>query len=228
MIRGRYPQALTAVTNALAAEPRSIRLRWSARQALLANGQPEAADEMTAVIQQLFSSQYWRYRNAKDLVVFGRVALAGGMEPKLALDRIYDAAKKADPKCPDPYLASGELALEKHDFALAARFFQEGSKQLPENPDIQLGLAQAYAPSDQRLMLEFLTAALEQNSNHVGSLLLLADHQIDAEEYREAENLLARVDAVNPAHPEAWAYRGVIAHLRHQPDAESQARERAL
>ena len=183
---------------------------------------------MTAEIQRLFTSRYWSYRNARDLVIFGRVALAGGMEPKLALDRIYDAAKKADPKCPDVYLASGNLALEKHDFALAARFFQEGIKQLPANPDMHLGLAQAYAPSDQRLMLNFLTTALEQNSNHVGSLLLLADHNIDAEDYREAEKLLSRVDSVNPAHPEAWAYRAVIAHLQNQPEAEAEARERAL
>jgi predicted Zn-dependent protease len=151
--KGRYPQALAAATNALAEESRSLRLRWRARQALLFTGQTAAADEMAAEIQRLFTSQFWRYRNARDLVVFGRVALAGGMEPKLALDRVYDAARKTDPKCPDPYLAGGELALEKHDFALAARFFQDGSSQLPANPDIQLGLAMAYAPSDQRLML---------------------------------------------------------------------------
>ena len=226
--KGRYPEALTAATNALASEPRSLRLRWSARQALIANGQVAAADEMGTEIQRLFSSQYWRYRNARDLVIFGRVALAGGMEPKLALDRVYDAAKKTDPKCPDAYLASGELALEKHDFALAARFFQEGARQLPANPDIHLGLAKAYAPSDQRLMQSSLMTALEQNSNHVGSLLLLADYSIDAEDYREAERLLSRVESVNPAHPEAWAYRAVLAHLQNQPDVESKAREQAL
>jgi len=226
--KGRYPAALTAATNALAEEPRSLRLRWSARQALLATGQPVAADEMAAEIQRLFSSQYWRYRNARDLVVFGRVALAGGMEPKLALDKVYDAAKKADPKCPDPYLASAELALEKHDFGLAARFLQEGLRQLPANPDIQLGLAKAYAPSDPRLMLAHLATALELNSNHIGSLLLLADYNIDAEDYREAEKLLSQVEAVNPEHPDAGAYRAVIAHLQNQPDVESKAREQAL
>jgi cytochrome c-type biogenesis protein CcmH/NrfG len=228
IIKGRYSDALSAGTNALASEPRSLRLRWSVRQALLFSGQTAAADEMTADIQRLFTSQYWRYRSARELVIFGRVALLGGMEPKMALDRIYDAAKKVDPKCPDPYLAGGELALEKHDFALAARSFQEADKQLPENPDIQLGLARAYAPSDQRLMLNHLTAALEINSNHLGSLLLLADYNIDAEDYLEAERLLARVESVNPAHPEAWAYRAVIAHLHNQPEAESKARERAL
>ncbi|HWI57620.1 MAG TPA: hypothetical protein VNZ22_10370, partial [Bacillota bacterium] len=228
MIKGRYPQALTVATNALAAEPRSLRLHWSARQALLANGQTMAADELVGTIYQLFNNRYWQYRNARDLVVFGRAALAAGMGPKVVLDRIYEAAKKADPKSPEPYLASGHLALEKHDFALAARFFQEGVKQLPQDPDLLLGLAQAYAPSEQRLMLEALTTALEHNSNHVDSLLLLADHHIDAEDYGKAAELLSRVDAVNPAHPEAWAYRAVLAHLQNQPDAESKARAQAL
>ena len=144
------------------------RLRWSAREALLLNGQAGAAAEFTTEIQRLFTSRYWFYRNPQDLVAFGRAAHEGGMEPKLLLDKVYEAAKKGSPKLPEPYLASGELALEKHDFALAARFFGEGLKQAPDDPNLHLGLARAYAPSDQRLMLESLSAALERNSNHIG------------------------------------------------------------
>ena len=51
------------------------------------------------------------------------------------------------------YLAGGQLALDKHDFALAAKKFQEGLKQLPNDPDLQCGLAQAYAPSAPAAML---------------------------------------------------------------------------
>ena len=228
LTRGQYPEALAIVTNAISSESRSIRLRWWAREAFRFNGQPAAAAETSAEIQRLFTSRYWLYRNARDLVVFGRVAYEAGMEPKVLLDKVYEAAKKADPKLPDPYLASGELALDKHDFALAARFFQEGLKQAPDDPELHLGLARAYAPSEQKLMLESLTAALERNSNHLASLLLLADHNIDAEEYATAEKLLSRVEAVNPSHPEAWAYRAIIAHLRSQPAAETAARTAAL
>ena len=70
---------------------------------------------------------------------------------------------------------------------------------------------------------------MERNTNHVASLLLLADHLIDAEDYAEAEKLLDRVEAVNPWHPEAWAYRAVLAHLRNQPRGREQtARQTAL
>ncbi len=77
-------------------------------------------------------------------------------------------------------------------------------------------------------MLASAEAALERNSNHVGSLLLLADHCTDAEDYAEAEKLLDRIKQVNPWHPEAWAYRAVLAHLQNRPQAEQSARETAL
>jgi hypothetical protein len=77
-------------------------------------------------------------------------------------------------------------------------------------------------------MLSSLETVLERNSNHIGGLLLLTDHTIDAEDYAEADKLLDRIKAVNPSHPEAWAYQAVLAHLNHQPEAEKTAREAAL
>jgi len=228
LAQGRYPEAFTAVTNALASESRSLNLRWIAREASLANGFSSRAAKYEEEIQQLFTSRPWLYREPKDLVVFGRIALQGGMDPKLVLSRLYDRVKQADPKLREVHLASGELALEKHDFALAAKFFADGLKQLPEDPDLLFGLAQAYAPSNQKLMLSSLAQALSRNTNHVDSLLLLADHSIDAEDYTTADKLLDRAQTINPRRPEIWAYRAVVAHLRHQLDKELVARESAL
>ncbi|HEY5914455.1 MAG TPA: tetratricopeptide repeat protein [Verrucomicrobiae bacterium] len=225
---GRYSEALAVATNALASEPRSIRLRWSAREAFLRNGQTMAAAGLVADIARLFSTRSWIYRDPKDLIVYGRVALLDGMDPKLVLDRLYDRLKKSSPNLREVYLASGELALDKHDFALASRLYQEGLKGLPNDPDLHFGLAQAYAPGDQKSMLASLEKALELNPNHVGSLLLLTDHRIAAEDYPAANDLLDRVAKVNPWHPDAWAYRAVVAHLKNELDAESGARETAL
>ncbi|MCX6902076.1 MAG: peptidase MA family metallohydrolase, partial [Verrucomicrobia bacterium] len=98
----------------------------------------------------------------------------------------------------------------------------------PNDPDLHQGLARAYAPSEPALMLASLEAALKLNSNHVASLLLLADHRIDAEDYAEADKLLQRACTVNPRHPEAWAYRAVTAHLQNDPAREAAARQTAL
>ena len=51
---------------------------------------------------------------------------------------------------------------------------------------------------------------------------------MDAEEYAGAEKTLRQALEVNPAHPEAWAYRANLAHLRSDAAAEKSARAEAL
>ena len=228
MATGQYPQALTAITNALQHNSWGLRLRWQAREVFHSNGQTDSAAEMVDNITRKVASQPRAFRDAANLVVFGQAALLRGADPKRVLDTLFDAAKKAEPALRDSYLAAGSLALDKHDFALAAKNFEAGLKQLPEDPDLHCGLAKAYAPSDTSLAVSSLEAALERNSNHLGSLLLLVDHSIDSEDYAQADTLLARIQAFNPSVPDAWAYRAVIAHLRNQPKRESEARETAL
>ncbi|HTL54641.1 MAG TPA: tetratricopeptide repeat protein [Candidatus Limnocylindrales bacterium] len=225
---GRYPEARTIITNALEQRRRNVRLSWQAREVFFANGQPEKAKEMLENIGWVVGRRPSDFSEAPDLVISGKAALQLGADPKKVLDRVFDAAAKSDPKLRDVYLASGELALDKHDYALAAKKFQEGLAQIPDDPDLYFGLAQAYAPNETALMVKSAEAALKRNSNHVGSLLLLADHTIDAEDYSEAEKLLDRVQAINPWHAEAWAYRAVLAHLQNQPDREESSRQIAL
>jgi tetratricopeptide (TPR) repeat protein len=225
---GRYEQALAVMTNALARNTRSIRLRWRAREAFLSNGKTGHADKMLEEIIALVALQPWAYRDAPNLLVFGQAALLQGADPKSVLEKLFETVRKSDPILRDGYIVSGELALDKHDFALAAQTFQEGLKKHPADPDLHLGLARAYKPSDRTLMLASAETALKLNTNHVPSLLLLGDHWIDAEDYAAADKLLARVLAVNPWHPEAWAYRALLARLRNKPAEEQAARESAL
>lgn len=225
---GRYPEAWQAATNAVARHPRSAVLRWLARKALLHNGQADSASAMaTDIIRQALVDRR-AYPDAASRAVLGRALLLQGADPKQVLNRLYEPVKQSDPTEREVHLAGGELALEKHDFELAARWFREGLNVLPDDPDLQLGLARAYAPSEPALALQALGSALARNSNHVGSLLMLADRKIDAESYDDAEHLLEAVRDVNPVHPEAWAYEAVLAHLRNQPDAERDARSKAL
>jgi tetratricopeptide (TPR) repeat protein len=225
---GQYPKARTVITNAIARDRWNVRFRWQAREAFLANGDTAAAKDMAETVVRYVSSRPRDYRDAASLVVFGRAALLAGGDPKRVLDSIFEAARKADPNLRDSYLAAGQLALEKHDYAMAARKFEEGVKQFPDDPDFHYGLARSYGPSDPALMGSSLEAALERNENHVPSLLLLADNSIDGEDYARAGKLLEQVFKVNPSHPEGWAYRAVLAHFRNQPDEERSARDSAL
>jgi tetratricopeptide (TPR) repeat protein len=225
---GRYADANAAVASGLSNLPQSIRLRWIGREAAFASGRPESAGRLADEIEQLMKMRYWAYRDPPNLVTFARVALLRGSDPKQVLDLLLATAQKADPTLRDVYEAKGDLALEKHDFALAAKAYQEGLKQFPDDPDFHFGLARAYENGDRTAMLAELEAATKVNPHHVPSLLLLADHRIASEDYDAAEKLLDEVKAVNPWRPEAWAYRAVIAHLRNEPETEKVHRSNAL
>ena len=228
LARGRAEEADLALAAALKVLPQSIRLLWLGRDVAFANGRPEVAALRLDQVRQLYSGRPNAYRNPADLVVFGRAALVLGADPKDVLTKIYAVAQKAAPTRREVYLARGELALDKNDFALAASAFAEGVKQVPNDPDLLCGLALAHEEGDRKEMLGALMGALELNPRHAASLLLRADHAIDGERYADAEEDLATILTVHPDQPDAWALRAVLAHLRNDPAGEAAARTAAL
>jgi tetratricopeptide (TPR) repeat protein len=225
---GRYAEALTASNAALDRYYWSVRMRLLAREVFRRNGQPDRAQEMLDEIDSLAGARKGAYQDAPNLVALGQAALLLGADPRRVLEQFFDRAKKVDPACREVYLASGQVALEKEDCELAAKIFSEALKRFPDDADMHFGLAQAFAPSDRRGMLAALEAALDQNKNHVPSHLFLADHQIDGEDYAAARQTLEKIAAINPWHPEAWAYRAVLAHLTGDEPGEEQARAAAF
>lgn len=225
---GAAAEADTVISAALRSDPSNLRLRWLSRAVAFANGRPEEAAVRTEEIARLVSGRSSMYRQAADLVIYGRVALLMGADPKDVLERVYAVAQKSDPKLREVYLARGELALEKHDFPLAAKAFEEGLKQIPDDPDLHAGRALAYENGDREAAAAALTAALKVNPRHVASLLQLVDKRIDAEDYEAAAKHLDEIIAVNPVQSDAWAYRAVLAHLRNDVVAEAAARAKAL
>jgi tetratricopeptide (TPR) repeat protein len=228
MASGQYREAWQAITNSMARDRWNVRLMWQAREVFLANGQSKLAEDMREAVLEEVSTRPRDHRDVLSMVAFGEAALDRGADAKRVLTSVFDPAQKANPQAREVYIAAGKLALSKQDYALAAKKYEEGLKHLADDPDLHYGMARAFAPSDPDLVQSSLAAALSRNSNHVGSLLMLVDHSIDAEDMTQAEKLLEQVQRVNPAHPEAWAYRAVVAHLQNRPDAEREAHERAL
>ena len=225
---GRYPDAQKTLDKALARFQASIQLRWLGREVSRFNRQPDRAAELTDEIGELVRQSAWRFRDPANQLALGRFFLSQGVDAKQVLDRIFNQVKKQQPHNVEAFLASGELALEKSDYALAAEAFAEAAKLDPQAPDAHLGLARAYAASDPDKSRAALEAALAQNANHVDSLLRVADDHVDAERYDEAAETLRRIEAINPEHPLLWAYRAVLAHLKNESDAERECREHAL
>lgn len=225
---GHYGEALNVISNAMTRHTRSLPVHLLARDVYLQNGQSERAKEILEEINELASARRYSVPDTATFVALGRAALLFGADARLVLENFFNQAKKSDPEFRETYLAIGELALSKGDYDLAAKNFQEGLKKFPSDPDMLYGASQAYSTGDRAKMVENLEKALEQNPKHIPSLLMVADHQIDAEEYGEAEKTLAKVLAVNPANPEAWAYRGVLANLKNDAEGEAAARTKAL
>lgn len=225
---GQYPKAMEAIRSSQRNTYYSIRMRLLAWKIYRSAGEPDAAQDALDEINMLASNRRWGYRDPLDLLALGEAAVLMNADPKIVLDNFYQPVKKADPKLREVYLAIGNLALGKHDFALAGKSFGEGLAQYPKDPDLLAGMAQALFPSDRKEMLSTLEKVFEANPNHIPSRLLLVEHLIDAEEYDDAEKELARVEAINPNLPQMWAYRAVIAHLKNNSDGEVKAREAAL
>lgn len=205
----------------------SIRLKWLAA-AVYRYHSKELATNALKQLRELLEAAPYRYSGYEDQLIAGRFLLSEGLDPKKALDAILAPMKRRYPEKAGAFLAAGDLALEKQDFALAAQNYAQAAKLEPGNPDAHFGVAKSFAPSDDKKAELALQEALRLNPRHVPSLLFVIDQQIDAERFDLADAALAEVDKVNSQHPIAAAYRAVIAHLRHQPEKEKEFRDLAL
>jgi tetratricopeptide (TPR) repeat protein len=225
---GRYDDAAKTLDDAIGKDVQSLRLRWAARELAVFRGDKDAARRLLLEMAEMVSRRRWAYRDPPNLVIFGRVALALGADPKDVLDRVFASAQTTSPGLRDVYLARGELALDKQDYDLAARAFGEGLEKVPGDPELLHGLARAYAESSRGRSIELTLQALGTNPRHVPSLLLLADQEIDAEDYVSTEERLGEVAAINPHHPDLSALRAVLAYLRHDDETAEEHRRAAF
>jgi tetratricopeptide (TPR) repeat protein len=224
---GRYDEAHKTAMAALVDYSGGLEMRLLARQTFLFQGDRHGAERQLEEIKSLIERRAGAF-DSEDAPALGEALLMLGLEPRLVLENCFRRAETMDPPLRDAFLDAGQLALDKHDFVLAANTFQAGLKKFPDDPDLEGGLAAAYQSGDQEQMGKEIEAALAINPHHVPSLLLLADHMIDAEQYDEAEKQLALVLEVNPHQPDALAYRAVLAELHNDPGAAKEFRAEAL
>ncbi|MGI9242357.1 MAG: peptidase MA family metallohydrolase, partial [Verrucomicrobiales bacterium] len=196
--------------------------------ALLAGGKEREAQAVLADLNELAKNANPKALDSIELVALGKAALLLGGEPKMVLTQFYQKARKLDPENMGAHLAAAELAIQKADYALASKILGEARKTIGPFPDILYLLARSYSPSDREESESLLALAFERNPRHLPSLLLQAEHLIDAEDYAGAREKLKVVFEINPNHPQAWAFEAAIAHLRDETDASKVARSKAL
>ncbi len=228
MTLGMYDQAADNMDVILFNYPVSIPLLELAYTAYLQGGKENRAGEVLQRIVRIGTNRDIRYLGPPDFVALGKSLLRLNYDAKLILDEFFDRAIRNDPNYLDAYLAAGQLALDKQDYELAAEQYRKALERFGTEPDAHYGLAKAFYPSDRLSMINSLNAAILINSRHAPSLLLMAEHQIDCEDYMGAAKLLDKVLAFNAWHPEAWAYKLVLAHLANDMEAVKDHRAKAL
>jgi len=224
---GRYDRASAAAEALESRYSDSLRALLTLHRVRAATGDRRAA-ELLGRIRALLNSPGARFSRADELVTAGRAALLLGDEPKTVLQTYFDQAVKKDPAFRDVYLAAGQLALDKHDDALAAQWYQRGLARLGPDADLHLGLARAFLHGERKELTRSLDAALSLNPHLVPAWLLRAEQELDGEDHPAARKALGAALAVDAGNPEAFALLAVLAHLENDPKGEAQARDKAL
>ena len=225
---GEYKAAHDTLVNGLARYSWSVRMRHLGIEAARMCGDSKQASTWQVEIVDQAGRAPWRYSDADNLVSLGRTAVLIGSDARLVLENFYDRALKLHPLHRDALLASGELALAKQDFALAADTFQAAVKKYPDDADLQFGVTRSLDRSEPALAAHALTLCLKANYRHLGALLYQAENAIDAEQYDDANEVLDKIISVNPKHPAAWAYRSIIAGLKNDQRHATEYRAAAL
>ncbi len=225
---GRYNEAAVEMAAATRYYPLSISFLKLANTVYTHSGQTERARDLLTTIYRIASARRLASMDSQDLVALGETLLLLGGEPRTILEEFYSRALRNDPNCREGYLATGDLALAKQDYELAAKQYRKALERFGDDPDAHFGLAKAFYYSDRAEMIKSLDAALVVNPNHADTLILLTEHQIDCEDHDGAAKSLDKVIAVNPWNSDAWAYRAVLAHLANDPNAEINCRANAL
>ncbi len=161
---GRYADAHTNALAALNDYSGLLEKRLLARETFLFQNDPDGANQQLADMQQLIETRSGQLRN-QEPVALGRALLLLGVEPRLVLENCFQPSRKTAIRrqCGKRFWRAGQLALDKHDFALAADAFRAGLKKFSDDPDLETGLAHAFEPSDRAEMLTAIQAALAVN-----------------------------------------------------------------
>ena len=225
---GLIDQALTESAGYTGSANEDLTLLILRRDLALGLGKKEEAKALLDQFNKAAKVKPLKERTAAETLAMGKAALALGLDAQKVLTQFFDPAKRKDPKLEEVYLAAGELALAKEDYARAADEFRKGLKEHGETAALRMGLARAFASGDREKTDENLKRVFEINPKHAGMLLLRAENLMAAEKFMEAEAAVQSVVDIDAGSPEAWALRSAIGSILAEDAKAKSARAEAL
>lgn len=225
---GAYEEAIEVYENVVQRYASSLRLRLLGERAYLFLGRDREARETRQIVHDLLDRLPAQFSQRENLIPLGEFFLGEGEDPKKVLEICFDQAIREDPTMVEAHVATAELALEKHDAAVAAQSARKVIELEPENPLGHYLLAASLNESNREQSAESVQRALQLNPRHVASLLQLTRNAIDSQNFEIANSLLSDLESINPRHADLWSLRAALAHLNGDFKSEGKFRSKAL
>lgn len=221
--RGKYEEALEALafSSRIGATMRGRYFQWEILRRL---GEKQQADRLLAYL----AGVNYEPEEPGDILAVGQVKFLDGMEPKEVLDDYFTKVIKKFPDNPEGYLYAGRLALDKYDARLASKRFYEGLKVDSDNVELKYSLAKAFFQSDRQEAMRLIDEILQINENHVPTLFLLVEHLLVEDNREKAEEMLARIEEVNPRDVKLWSMRAGLEYIEGNEEKGDEHRDQAL
>jgi tetratricopeptide (TPR) repeat protein len=206
--RGRYDDAVAALTAAAAAAPGSdAPLELGLLQQYLGH-RPEATATLNGLLRTLAAQQN---RSGADLLRAGRAARALGLYRQA--NALFQEASRLQPQDPALQTAWGDLFLEKYNTPESVEAFRAALKIDPRWTDAHVGLSRALLDDDQTAALEEAKQALAINKASVPARLIFAQVALDERRLDDARTEIGRALDVNASSLEALSLQAALANL---------------
>ncbi len=210
--RGEYASAEQLLTPLAAAGPKSDAALELGLLQMYAGRRSEGRRTL-----QLLLMGDPREANAREFARAARAARGLGLFEDA--NRFYREAIAIAPNDAVINTGWGDLFLEKHNRADAAKSYQAALKTEPDYAPAQIGMARALADENPPAAMKFVRRALELNPSDVGSYLFLAELAIDEDKKTEGRAAIAKAQGINPNSTEAHALSAALSFVEGK-DAE--------
>ena len=179
-------------------------------------------DESLALLRRLSDMQVGSRTTPAEYARLGRAARAL-REFQLANDAYRIATEKA-PNDPSLHTGWGELFLQVHNNAEAAKSFQDALAADGKWIPALIGMAQALVDVNPPGAEKAIEQALSLDPNVVAAHLLKAQLELDKSDREAAKKSIAAAKSINPASLDALAWSGAVAYIEdRQADLQQEA-----
>jgi tetratricopeptide (TPR) repeat protein len=170
-------------------------------------------DEAEAIYKKLIADfQNGTIRNPSDAVYAARAMWA--TQYFHDANDVFKVVAQGAPQNAEAFVAWGDLLAEKYNEQEAVDSYKDALNIDPNMPEAHLGLAKILALTDPEESFTQLEGVLKTNPKYPEAHRLVANQQIDSEQYETAEAEIAKALEVNPQSPESFSLLASINFLR--------------